>query len=1095
MKTLQKSLLLATLFAAPALLAVDTSVEQPSDVVDLTTPDPTKAFSLIYPNSMSWLSYNNGQYYLDYTHAFDDGTLYDRSDRCIVQAESADFGYSFDVPTVVNAYKIRLPKDDGTSVNNRAPGAWTFEGSNDKEAWTVLDARGASEREDHWGAEQDSGVSVARYYSFDNTTPYRHYRLNVSATVTTGAGYLQLAEIEFFNENPVAEEVDVEDFASHQTFRIVGMDSGVDLQKLPVLVRFDPSGMTFGRADHRDLVFTQGADDTPLPYEVDTWTATEAAVWVCVNAARYGASFTMHWGAETDCAAQCRYTWTGYASVVHFNGTASDSAKYAFTAGKSSLATDGYIGGAAAGAKTAVQRPFSRLADQTKFAASVWVRPTANNATARILSTKSAYGNSGFEFIYVLNAGLYLRGNDSKKTLIHPGANEAVFPRNTWSHYAAVVDGTSAAIYMNGLPQEADGSIDAPSFSSSSAMMLGGYNGSDDGANLSGSMDEFRLHIGVPTADRLKAEYQAMADPDFLTTESVPSSVSITGVTSSEETVDVEIEGVVTLGDDNTPVTVVIGLGTTDGVWDYTYEISNRVTGAFSYEITDVEPGLYYYSVGLAGLADSWAPSQLLGIGPLPPLEWTGTAGNSEWAAPGNWSQNRVPTAFDTVVFGDRVGASLVVTLPQDDPAEAKRIRVTTANGLTLGRSDGPALTAVPMELAAGAGRVTINADFALVSDTTITVAEGTQLDVRKVAGTRNLVVDGNGTVRLITAGGRSTGETYVLGGTLLVSEDYQLGTKLVVGGTERQAVVRTNGKYGDIRPFTRGGCPTQILANGTLDLETDGQSGTWNKDGTGPISIASGGVFKQGKRRLEYSTESVTNLFLEGTFVGATTTSVDFKDYSYFVVPETADAAPVIPTRLNVNQDVRIDVGDIPGAAVDLTLAGGIAYGWHPRDAIRKTGAGVLRLTGASTYGGGGDLSWPQGTTQLRGGTLLVDNVEGSGTGNSVIIASAGTLLGGTGRIGGLVEPISHWSGNTGSGANVKVSMMGSETAQAVLWPGTLDAVGGHVNGTLTVGVPELHHPVAFGNYSTFKASVGTTRGAYDALVVNGTVVFRRAT
>ena len=64
----------------------------------------------------SWLSYNNGEYDLDYTHAFDNGNKYDRSDRAIASGSQADFGFDFETPTVVDAYRITVCGIEGHDV-------------------------------------------------------------------------------------------------------------------------------------------------------------------------------------------------------------------------------------------------------------------------------------------------------------------------------------------------------------------------------------------------------------------------------------------------------------------------------------------------------------------------------------------------------------------------------------------------------------------------------------------------------------------------------------------------------------------------------------------------------------------------------------------------------------------------------------------------------------------------------------------------------------------------------------------------------------------------------------------------------------------
>ena len=481
--------------------------------------------------------------------------------------------------------------------------------------------------------------------------------------------------------------------------------------------------------------------------------------------------------------------------------------------------------------------------------------------------------------------------------------------------------------------------------------------------------------------------------------------------------------------------------------------------------------------------------------------EWTGNAADGNWNTPGNWSMGDVPTAVDTVVFGNSVTDGLVVTLPEDGSAAAKLIRVTSANPLTIGTRDGAALPAASIEIAEGAGLVTINADFDFSSDVTVTLAKDTELDFRRVKGTKNLVIDGEGTVKMLkNDGARTDGQTEVKGGLLLISASKQLGHRLYIGGADKPAIARSNGAY-LARPFGDYAGQTFVLDKGVFDLETDGMKDHWQKEMNGAISVAKGGTFLPGGRRVQLSTGGVPVLTIEGAIEGGTGT-FNFPDSSSLVVPETAETAPVITSGMTVTQNVRFNIADIPSEAIDATISGGIGFGWAWRDAFWKMGAGVLRLTGKNTYGGGGTIANGEGTTQLREGTLLVDNdstVYGSGTGNSLVRVNGGTVLGGTGRIGGLTEEVKTWSG-TGNGSNTRVTVKGSATAQAVVWPGTINAeTGAHVNGTLTVGIDEilpgeevlrtLHHPVTFGDYSTLKIGFGAGKNQCDALVVNGAV------
>jgi autotransporter-associated beta strand protein len=85
--------------------------------------------------------------------------------------------------------------------------------------------------------------------------------------------------------------------------------------------------------------------------------------------------------------------------------------------------------------------------------------------------------------------------------------------------------------------------------------------------------------------------------------------------------------------------------------------------------------------------------------------------------------------------------------------------------------------------------------------------------------------------------------------------------------------------------------------------------------------------------------------------------------------------------------------VADSP-AAVELEVTGDIA-GAFATTFLEKSGEGALRLTGAATY---------QAGTTVSGGTLIVDNTAGSGTGTGTVSVQTGALLTGDGAISGPV-------------------------------------------------------------------------------------------
>lgn len=933
------------------------------------------------------------------------------------------------------------------------------------------------------------------------------------------------------------------EFAHKVAKVVVGYDANRStLSNFPVLVRIPAATAAECRADGADIRFTSPDGETEYAHEIDAWNPDGVStVWVRLPEMKNGTSFIMEWGdpdysgPATPWAKGAVWDPAGYAGVWHMTEASGNVANATSNEGmdaeivKGSGANDSYryetapIGFSRhTGAKKAnnltgcsyFRIPMTDLGDT--YAVSGWMRMTDYDSqwngnytrNARIISTKTSWGNEGggFDIAYSSSISkLDVRGSGT--TTVNP----VNFPNPTqnWVHYAFVFNGTGFSSYANGAAiQNGSGTIGAATYNGLPLCLGSAASGQDHYAVA--AFDEVRLldlGANVAYADWFAAEYAMGADAAFLEDQAISHtmpvvSIAITSGTAREWrnesqtitisrssdsawcaiTVNLSWEGTTSLVSGmpqsismlagTTSVTIEIPVADND-LTDGDRSLTSTVLAGDGYEIGATS------SVSLMILDDETHAQT---------CNWTGTGDGTLWSDADNWSSRTVPTEIDTVVFGNGVPGDLEVTFADGEPVEAIVVRFETPNAVTLGTSGGPSVPAIDFAVAEGAGTVTFGAEVVFSSAATITAATETEVVFTKVSGTEDLILEGVGTVNLGSQdGARTGGGTIVRGGILLVSNNMQLGDSLVIGGADVPAIVRSNNHWGDIRPFAKNNCHTEILRNGFLDLASDIYSGVWAKDGTGPIVIHAGGGLSQGKRSFEFGL-STTNLFLEGSFEGGSTAFMNFKDGSWLVRPSTASGPMTIPSAFNINTKVRFVVEDVPEVPVDLTLSGNIAYGWHPRDAFYKMGNGVLRLTGANTYGGGGSLSEGEGTTLIRGGTLLVDNETGSGTGNSLVTVESGAVLGGTGRIGGLVDEISHWSGNKGNGENTCVKVAGTADEQAVIWPGTIDDEdGSHVVGTLTVGVAELHHPVTFGDYSTLHIGVGEK--AADALVVNGAV------
>ena len=80
---------------------------------------------------------------------------------------------------VVNLYTLT----SGNDANSRDPKDWIFAGSNNEITWETLDVR---------TGESFSDRNETKEYTFDSTTPYKHYRMYITAN--NGDGLFQLSE-------------------------------------------------------------------------------------------------------------------------------------------------------------------------------------------------------------------------------------------------------------------------------------------------------------------------------------------------------------------------------------------------------------------------------------------------------------------------------------------------------------------------------------------------------------------------------------------------------------------------------------------------------------------------------------------------------------------------------------------------------------------------------------------------------------------------------------------------------------------------------------------------------------------------------------
>jgi autotransporter-associated beta strand protein len=146
------------------------------------------------------------------------------------------------------------------------------------------------------------------------------------------------------------------------------------------------------------------------------------------------------------------------------------------------------------------------------------------------------------------------------------------------------------------------------------------------------------------------------------------------------------------------------------------------------------------------------------------------------------------------------------------------------------------------------------------------------------------------------------------------------------------------------------------------------------------------------------------------------------------------------------------------------------------------KTGANNVTVTGANTYKGG---------TAVSGGTLLIDNTSGSGTGTGAVTVNNGGTLGGTGTItgamtlnyGGTVEPGAGSIGTAGTTLHATSMLWNSggtltlqlgPTGDELVLTGALtkSATGTFTLNLLDAGITQTTYTLATFSSSTFAAS-----------------------
>ena len=357
------------------------------------------------------------------------------------------------------------------------------------------------------------------------------------------------------------EVLDTSQFLCHDTITFSGYTGGSEvLTDFPVLVKMSPDIIEGFRyydcaADGSDLRFADASGNV-LDHEIDTWDTTGISfAWVRLpSLSGTGTAITLHWCPTVPVASlpavSASGVWSRYVSVWHINSNLQDSASDANnlsalgrpTTGVPALVGAGCHQDSGTGQCLLTARPIVDAGGnaRTVFTLSGWFNPEQSYASRnlRLFSTKGdgEHTGAGFEVIISSNK-LLMRGNGNSATYgSYTTAWTDNFSLGSWTHIAAVFNGTSARSFFNGVEKGGGGTI--ATINENPKKMAIGNTGHGNAASsnvFAGTMDEMRLFDGVPSDAWVKAEYDTVANHGTFTTYSsaiVESPIPMFSVTS-----------------------------------------------------------------------------------------------------------------------------------------------------------------------------------------------------------------------------------------------------------------------------------------------------------------------------------------------------------------------------------------------------------------------------------------------------------------------------------------------------------------------------------------------------------------------------------
>ena len=356
-------------------------------------------------------------------------------------------------------------------------------------------------------------------------------------------------------------------------FEVAGYAGAETLADVPVLVRLSSAISGFDYADFAegaaDLVFCDEAETTVYPHEIDEWNpGGESLVWVRLPVLEAGTAFKAGWGGPAATAAQtaaaAHAVWSDYAGVWHMNegsGKAFDSTANGLDAtpeaGTNALSDisqmvvceNGAVGRARVNATQLVTcgnhlrvRNYDDCHLGDTFVVSGWFHADVEEQRSPKLFYRS-WGNGGgwgcdFHVVTVSRISILGGGGNASLSGFISGAYLHSSPAAAWTWICVAYHGTSASLYQDGV-LVTNGTIVAAT-DNGAALGIGSVTGGV-GSNshaFVGQYDEVRLRGGTLSADRVRADYDMVANPGFVTCSAVE---TLDGASGS--TVEIRLDG------------------------------------------------------------------------------------------------------------------------------------------------------------------------------------------------------------------------------------------------------------------------------------------------------------------------------------------------------------------------------------------------------------------------------------------------------------------------------------------------------------------------------------------------------------------------